>query len=116
MTRVPGETPLARLQLVTRRLGPNPTHIQVGEAVHDLLIEVLEMLHPEEDKTRPAKRGSVSREWYPYLILTQAYVECLPNREIMTRLYISEGTFNRTRRSAIHSLTRLLIKLEGEAV
>lgn len=110
------ETPLARLQLVTRRLGPNATHIQVGEAVHDVLIEVLEKLHPEEDKTRPAKHGAVSREWYPYLILTQAYVDCLPNREIMTRLYISEGTFNRTRRSAIHSLTRLLIKLEGEAV
>jgi hypothetical protein len=54
------------------------------------------------------------REWYPYIILRDAYVNCLPNREIMDRLYISEGTFNRTRRSAIRSLTRQLIEEEAK--
>ena len=32
------------------------------------------------------------------------------NREIMARLYISEGTFNRTRRNALKGLARLLIE------
>ncbi len=41
---------------------------------------------------------SAPREWYPYLILRDAYIEEVSNREIMMRLYISEGTFNRTRR------------------
>jgi DNA-binding CsgD family transcriptional regulator len=41
-------------------------------------------------------------------VLHDAYVEGVPNREIMARLYISEGTFNRTRRNAIRGLARLL--------
>ena len=52
------------------------------------------------------------REWYAYLILRDAYVEERPNREIMLRLFISEGTFNRTRRSAIRSLARDLGEME----
>jgi DNA-binding CsgD family transcriptional regulator len=38
------------------------------------------------------------------------YVEGVQNREIMARLYISEGTFNRTRRNAIRGLARLLVE------
>jgi hypothetical protein len=35
------------------------------------------------------------------------------NREIMSRLYISEGTFNRTRRAAIRSVARMLEEMEA---
>jgi hypothetical protein len=35
------------------------------------------------------------------------------NREIMSQLYISEGTFNRTRRAAIRSVARLLGEMEA---
>jgi hypothetical protein len=40
-------------------------------------------------------------------------VEEVSNREIMMRLYISEGTFNRTRRSAVRALARALGEMEA---
>jgi hypothetical protein len=54
------------------------------------------------------------RLWYNYAVLYDAYVECMPNREIMARMYISEGTFNRTRRNAIRGLARLLMERTGK--
>jgi len=48
--------------------------------------------------------------WYNHVVLYDVYVEGVQNREIMARLYISEGTFNRTRRNAIRGLARLLIE------
>ena len=110
------ELPLAKLKLVTRQLHANPSHVQIGEAVHVVILKALEKLHPKAEQGRPTKNSSITRDWYPYIILQEAYVDCLPNREIMAKLYISEGTFNRTRRSAIHSLTRLLLEMEQEAV
>jgi len=109
------ELPLAKLKLVQRKLNSNPSHIEVGESVYRVMLMALEKLHPKAEQGRPAKNAAISRDWYPFIILQEAYVDCLPNREIMAKLYISEGTFNRTRRSAIHSLTRLLIELEQEA-
>jgi len=50
------------------------------------------------------------RVWYNYVVLYDAYVEDVPNREIMARLYISEGTFNRTRRNALRGLSRMLLE------
>jgi hypothetical protein len=44
--------------------------------------------------------------------LHEAYIEEKLNRDIMSRLYISEGTFNRTRRAAIRSLARILGEME----
>jgi hypothetical protein len=52
------------------------------------------------------------REWYSYVILHDAYVGEIQNRDIMSKLYISEGTFNRTRRTAINSLARALAEME----
>ena len=60
-------------------------------------------------------REPIPRQWYPYLILYNAYLENQPNSEIMMRLYISEGTFNRTRRAAIRSLARVLSEMEAAA-
>ena len=51
--------------------------------------------------------------WQAYLILHSAYVENQPNRDIMSRLDISEGTFNRTRRSALQAVARLLEEMEA---
>jgi hypothetical protein len=45
--------------------------------------------------------------------LHDAYIEDQLNRDIMSKLYISEGTFNRTRRSAIRSVTRALEEMEA---
>ena len=105
-----GDTPLAQLKLVNIRLPAGPaTHIDRGKAVYQLLHEALEKLRP--GAARPGE--PVPRQWYPYLILAEAYLEDHPNRDIMARLYISEGTFNRTRRAALRSLTRILEEMEA---
>jgi hypothetical protein len=80
------------------------THLDRGKCVFQILAGVVEKLKPLTD----LERDPPPREWHPYLILFWAYFEDTPNREIMARLYISEGTFNRTRRSALRSISRAL--------
>ena len=87
------------------------THIERGKAVQEVLIKAIEKLRP----LSPILRDPPPREWYPYLILYDAYLEEIPNRDIMSKLYISEGTFNRTRRAAIRSVARALGEMEAGA-
>jgi hypothetical protein len=59
------------------------------------------------------KRGAIpGREWHPYLILHQAYVQEEHNYTIMNWLQISEGTFNRTRRRALQIVAKTVAELE----
>jgi hypothetical protein len=98
------------LKLVHRHLSTSDvTHIDQGKAVHAVVTEAVEKLRPDGE---PASEPP-PREWYPFLILNLAYLEDCPNRDIMSRLYISEGTFNRTRRSGIRSVTRMLQEMEA---
>jgi hypothetical protein len=80
------------------------SQIERGKQLQGLLIQAIESLKPAEK--RPPE--PLPRVWYNHAVLYDAYVECVPNREIMARLYISEGTFNRTRRNAIRGLARML--------
>jgi hypothetical protein len=81
----------------------------VGKAVRQVLSEAVEKLRPG-----PAVLAEpIPREWFPYFILHDAYFNGLPNRDITLKLYISEGTFHRTRRSALRSVTRVLSELES---
>jgi hypothetical protein len=106
------DNPLAGLKLVKKRLsGGEGTHLDCGKAVHAMLHESLEKLRPHPGS--PA--NPPTREWFPYLILQEAYLKETSNRDIMLKLYISEGTFNRTRRAAIRSLARTLGELESIA-
>jgi hypothetical protein len=82
------------------------SHIERGKKLQQTLIESIDLLRPSEK--RPEE--PLPRVWYNYVVLNDAYVEGVPNREIMARLYISEGTFNRTRRNAIRGLARLLME------
>jgi hypothetical protein len=82
------------------------SHIERGKDLQNILIESIELLRPAEK--RPPE--PLPRVWYNHAVLHDAYVEGVPNREIMARLYISEGTFNRTRRNAIRGLARLLME------
>lgn len=82
------------------------SHIERGRELHRIIIESIELLRPAEK--RPPE--PLPRVWYNHAVLHDAYVEGVPNREIMARLYISEGTFNRTRRNAIRGLARLLME------
>jgi hypothetical protein len=104
------DNPLAELRLVQNRLGVGEaTHLERGKMVYSILIEAMEKLRPSP--TEPAYPPS--REWHPYLILQEAYLKETSNRDIMLKLYISEGTFNRTRRSAVRSLARALGEMEA---
>ena len=96
-----GQSPLADKLSMT-----GDSHIERGKRLQNFLSESIESLKPAE--ARPPE--PLPRIWYSYAVLHDAYVECVPNREIMARLYISEGTFNRTRRNAIRGLARLLME------
>jgi len=72
-------------------------------------IELFEFRKPE-----PKPLMVPSREWHLFLVLYAAYVVGDPNRDIMSRLYIGEGTFNRTRRRALRGLARALQEMEQE--
>jgi len=105
-----GDISLAELKLIHSRIPDGSvTHLDRGKAVYSIIGEALEKLRPET--VYPGELAP--REWHPYLILHGAYIKDRPNRDIMSQLYISEGTFNRTRRSAIQSVTRVLQEMEA---
>jgi hypothetical protein len=83
------------------------THLMRGRALREQLGELIDTLRPAAE--RPPE--PLPREWYSFAILHDAYVEDVPNKEIMARLYISEGTFNRTRRKAVRSLARSVAEI-----
>jgi hypothetical protein len=103
------DTRLGDLELVQKKLSGKKTHLERGKAVQAVLLEALEEMRPSRE-VQP--RDPPPREWYPYLILRDAYLEEVSNRDIMLKLYISEGTFNRTRRAAVRSLARALTEME----
>lgn len=105
-----GNSPLAELEQVKKQLSPGAvTHLDRGREVHRILCAALEKLRPVgELPHEPIPRG-----WYTYVILHDAYVNGVQNRDIMSRLYISEGTFSRTRRAAIRSLAEALAEMEN---
>ncbi len=112
-----GEHELAQLSVVNERIRARPgetvTFIDRGKAVAAVLEEALEKLRPEGSP--PARTEVAPREWHLYTILHASYVEDEPNREIMARLYISEGTFNRTRRRALRALAKAVGEMEEKA-
>jgi hypothetical protein len=104
-----GDSSLANLKLIDMRLSDTAiTHVDRGKAVNHVLTEAVDKLRP--DTVIP--RDPPPREWHPYLILYGAYIEDKLNRDIMAQLYVSEGTFNRTRRAAIRSVARVLEEME----
>lgn len=96
-----GQSPLATWADVD-----GESHIERGKNLQATLIDAIGMLRPPGQ--RPGE--PLPRVWYNYVVLHDAYVEDVPNREIMARLYISEGTFNRTRRNALRGLSRMLLE------
>lgn len=105
-----GNSPLAGLEQVKKQLSPNAvTHLDRGREVHRILLSALEKLRPAGDMPHEP----IPRDWYPYVILYDAYAKGVQNRDIMIRLYISEGTFSRTRRAAIRSLAKVLSEMEN---
>jgi len=96
-----GQSPLAE-KIVVR----GESHVDRGKRLQEILTNSIEAFRPAE--RRPPE--PLPRVWYNHAVLHDAYVEGVPNREIMARLYISEGTFHRTRRNAIRGLARMLVE------
>lgn len=96
-----GQSPLAEKMGIR-----GESHVERGKRLQQLLTESIEAFRPAEK--RPPE--PLPRVWYNHAVLHDAYVEGVPNREIMSRLYISEGTFNRTRRNALRGFARLLVE------
>ena len=105
-----GEHPLAGWKVVKRRLpAGSRTTLDHGKALYEVLAEAIEKFRPAGK--RPGDLPP--KVWHAYLILHEAYVENTPNRDIMARLDLSEGTFNRRRRAALQALARLLSDMEA---
>lgn len=109
-----GEHKLAQLHIVEAHLdvkeGVFVTHLDRGKALQEVLTTALTKLKPLGPQSSPP-----TREWHQYVILHDSYVVGKLNREIMSELYISEGTFNRARRRAIRGVARALEEMEREA-
>ncbi|NTW13150.1 MAG: hypothetical protein HGA30_07555, partial [Anaerolineales bacterium] len=106
LRHLPDTIALGQSPLTERMAIRGGSHIERGKQLQQLLVESIELLKPA-DKRPPEP---LPRVWYNHAVLYDAYVEGVQNREIMARLYISEGTFNRTRRNAIRGLARLLVE------
>jgi hypothetical protein len=111
-----GDHPLAQLQVVagaaTARGAPMITHLDRGRALNEVVQKAITKLRPNGEE--PARHTVPGREWHQYMILHNAYVLGEPNRDIMSRLYVGEGTFNRTRRRAVRGVARALREMEHE--
>ena len=112
-----GEHSLAQLLVVKKRLqvdGPESlTHIDCGKALSQFLVQAIQKLRPDGPEPKP--QTVPNREWHQFLILHSAYVSGEQTREIMSRLYIGEGTFNRTRRRALQALAKAVQEMEQGA-
>ncbi len=101
-----GDHPLAAL--VALKEG---THLDRGKVLNAALVAAMEKLRPAG--TEP--RDLPPREWHPYFILRDAYLQDASNRDIMSRLYVSEATFHRTRRRALRAVAKALFEMGGRA-
>ena len=98
---------LGKSELALRFAIDTQDHIECGKEVQLRLTEVIEKLRPMGQQPNEP----LPREWYAYTILHDAYVENRLAREIMSKLYISEGTYYRMRRQALRGVTRALLEM-----
>jgi GAF domain-containing protein len=112
-----GEHDLARLKVVDRYLPDGDdgfvTHIDRGKAVSAVLVQAVDKLRPEGEE--PGAYAVPPRMWRQYIVLHDAYVLGELHRDIMSKLYIGEGTFNRIRQRAINGVAKALQEMEQEA-
>lgn len=100
-----GQSPLVEIVGVDA-----PNHVERGKHLQKILRQAVDALRP--GAVRPV--DVVPRAWYAYIILHDAYLEGARNQDVMARLYISEGTFNRTRRLALRGVARWISEQFGD--
>jgi hypothetical protein len=96
-----GDSPLVgRLGIV------ESTHVARGKALRERLEAAIESLRP----AGPSPVKAWPPEWQGYGALRLAYIEDVPNREIMARLFLAESTFARLRRKAVRAVARSVVE------
>lgn len=97
------------------RLPPGPDGETTLERAGRLRAEVeaaIDRLRP--GGARPAPGSSVGPGgWLHHLVLYEAYVQGRPNKQVMQRYHLSEGTFHRARRRAVDALAADLAQAWG---
>jgi len=78
------------------------TPLEQAGALRNALEQGIERLRPAG--ARPSPGSSAVGGWLHYLVLREAYVDGRPNKQIMQRYLLSEGTFHRARRRAIDAV------------
>lgn len=109
-----GEHPLTQLQIVqTSHQAKNlpQGHLEYAKTLSALLTDAIQQLKPSGPV--PSQSVIPGRRWHPYLILYTAYIEGDDNALIMRWLQISEGTFNRSRRRALHAVAKTIMEMEA---
>jgi hypothetical protein len=84
------------------RSAPAPV-LERAAGLREALTQAIGRLRPQGPRPNPGPQGAQGG-WLHYLVLQEAYVEGRPNKQIMQRYYLSEGTFHRARRRAIDVL------------
>ena len=116
-----GEHQLAEFRVVKQRVATNGvgsddspiTHVERGKALQQILINTVALLRPNGDA--PNAATVPPREWQPFVILHNYYVQGEMVRDITNRLYISERTYHRRRRAGIFSVAKSLAEMEEQA-
>ena len=89
------------------------TPLERGTSLRNELELAIERLRPSGP--RPTPGSSEVGGWLHYLVLREAYVDGRPNKQIMQRYALSEGTFHRARRRAIDAITADLTERAARA-
>ena len=105
-----GDHPLSHLRIVDTLL----VHDQTPLTFVDRGRAVSKMLHIAIDEMRPDSDAEVGHEARFYQILAQAYCQGHENSQVARDLAISERTFYRERRRAIHALGHVVWDMESE--
>ena len=77
---------------------------RAAELRHELE-EAITRLSPPGPRPSPGAQAGTSG-WLHFLVLHEAYVDGRPNKQVMQRYHLSEGTFHRARRRAIDAITQ----------
>jgi hypothetical protein len=95
---------LSQYSLVNQLLGADGTALESAAVLRSELEQAIERLRPTGPRPTP---GSVSGPggWLHYLVLREPYIDGRPNKQVIQRYCLSEGTFHRARRRAIDALT-----------
>jgi hypothetical protein len=87
------------------------TPLERASALRNLLEQAIERLRPAG--ARPSPGATAVGGWLHYLVLREAYIDGRPNKQIMQRYALSEGTFHRARRRAIDAVANDLASRRG---